>query len=195
MGLEKLSDSLSSDQKKKSKVNLNTFHTKSEILKKPKEKVKVSGISNEISALLCITQIQASGGQMNLNDFIGKHECSDFPPSRFEEDGKMRSGTKANLLKVLKEETKVTTTPQLPEDDSRVSVVVDAMYLIRCWSFLKGESFRAIAYKYLLLSDIPINTHSIHFCCDRYSVNLKEAEQEKRYLKSKVTKVYVSTFT
>ena len=86
----------------------------------------------------------------------------------------------------------VATTPQLPEDDSRVSVVVDAMYLIRRWSFLKIESFGAIPEKYLhlLLSDIPINTHSIHFCCDRYSGNLKEAEQEKRYLKSKVTKVY-----
>ena len=118
LGLEALSDSLSSDQKKKSKVKLNTFHTQSEILKKPKEKVKASGISNEISALLRITQIHASGGQMDLKDFIGKHECSDFPPSLFEEDGKMRSGTKASLLKVLKEETKVATTPQLPEDDT-----------------------------------------------------------------------------
>ena len=89
-------------RKKKSKVKLNTFHTQSEILKKLKEKAKASGISNEISALFRITQIHAGGGQMDFKDFIGKHECSDFPPSLFEEDGKMRSGKKSKPFESLK---------------------------------------------------------------------------------------------
>ena len=67
---------------------------------------------------------------MNLNNFIGKHECDDFSPSLFEEDGRMSSGSKARLLKVLREEPKVATAPQLSEDNKRVSVVVNSMCLI-----------------------------------------------------------------
>ena len=90
---------------------------------------------------------------MDLKDFIGKHECSDFPPSLFEEDGKMRSGTKASLLKVLKEETKVATTPQLPEDDTGC-----LLWLTQCTEFAAGL-FTKVNLLELLLKNIFI------FCC------------------------------
>ena len=113
----------------------------------------------------------------------------------------MRSGTKSSLLKVLKQETKTAPFKELPDDTDSpmrndqqpMSIVVDAMSSIRRWSFLKGDSYGAIAEKYFrqLLSEVPKNTMSIHFCCDRYNPsNLKVAEQEQRYSKSKSTKVY-----
>lgn len=117
-----------------------------------------------------MTQIIVSGGQLYIFDFIGKHECSNSPPSLFKEDGSMRSGTNASLVKVLKEETKVTCVSDLPQDDNKTAVVVDAMCAIRRWSFHKGETFEAIAERYtnLLLKDVPVGTEIIHFCCDRY---------------------------
>ncbi len=152
-----------------------------------------SGKSNEVTALLRMTQIIASGGELNIVDFIGNHECSDFPPSLFQEDGSMRTGTKASLVKILKEETKVNSIPNLLQDGKKTAVVVDAMCAIRHWSFQKGELFGTIAeqYKSLLLNDVPAGTQIIHFCCDRYSgPSLKSAEQEKRYARSKPAKVY-----
>lgn len=87
----------------------------------------------------------------------------------------MRTGTKAGLVKVPKEETKVNSIPNLPQDSKETAVVVDA--------FPKGELFGTIAeqYKSLLLNDVRAGTQIIHFCCDRYSgLSLKSAEQ-KRY--------------
>ena len=71
----------------------------------------------------------------------------------------MRTGTKASLVKVLKEHTKVTIIQELPKDEQKTSVVIDAMYAIRHWSFQKGEAFGAIAERYqrLLLKDVPIS--------------------------------------
>ncbi|KAK1887687.1 Ryanodine receptor 2 [Dissostichus eleginoides] len=100
VGLKALSESLSSDQKKTSVVKLNTFHTQNRM--KPKKsggKTSAPGKSNEVTALLRMTQIIASGGELNIVDFIGNHECSDLHPSLFQEYGSMRTGTKASLVK------------------------------------------------------------------------------------------------
>ena len=171
MVLKALCESLSNDQKKTSIMKLNTFHTQNTKSKKCKGKTSAPGKSNEITALMRMTQIIASGAELNIVDFIGNHECSDFPPSLFQEDGRIRTGTKANLVKVLKEETKVACVPDLPIEHRKTAVVVDAMYAIRHWSFLKGETFGTIAERYhrLLLNDVPAGTEIIHFCCDRYS--------------------------
>ncbi|KAJ4939712.1 hypothetical protein JOQ06_029150 [Pogonophryne albipinna] len=114
--LKALSESLSSDQKKTSVVKLNTFHTQNRM--KPKKSGKTSSPckSNEIAALLRMTQIIASGGELNIVDFIGNHECSDLPPSLFQEDGRMSTGTEASLVKILKEKTKVSSIYDLPKD-------------------------------------------------------------------------------
>jgi len=47
----------------------------------------------------------------------------------FNEDGSMRAaGTKSTLVKALKEETKVSSSPSLPPEERKTAVVVDAMY-------------------------------------------------------------------
>jgi len=90
LGLKAPSESLSSDQRKTSVVKLNTFHTQNTKSKKFWGKISAPGKSNEIIA---------SGGELNVVDFIGNHEHSGFPPSLFQEDGSMRTGTKASLEK------------------------------------------------------------------------------------------------
>ncbi|KAJ4932499.1 hypothetical protein JOQ06_010919 [Pogonophryne albipinna] len=109
------------------------------------------------------------------------------------EDGRMRTGTKADLVKILKEKTKVSSIPDLPKDCLKTTVVVDAMSAIRHWSFHRGEGFGVIAeqYRHLLLIDVPPGNDIIHFCCDKYSTtSLKSAAQEQRYARSKPAKVY-----
>ncbi|XP_030833483.1 uncharacterized protein LOC105441519 [Strongylocentrotus purpuratus] len=193
IGLDALSKSLSSLQKKTSIVKLNTFHTQNKKQKKSAPQTAKSGKSNEVTALLRMTQIVASGGELDIVDFIGNHECNEYPPSLFQDDGRMRKGTKSSLVKTLKEVTKVTSTPDLPQHVRKTAVVIDAMCAIRHWSFNKGERFGTIAerYKYLLLNDVPAGTEFIHFCCDRYSgPSLKSAEQEHRYARSKPAREY-----
>jgi len=95
-----------------------------------------TGKSDEVAALLHITQISASGGDVDVVNFIGKHECSKVPPSLFNDDGTMRAaGTKSSLMTILKEETEVTTSDFLPQGDWKTAVVVDVMHTIRHWSF------------------------------------------------------------
>jgi len=73
-------------------------------------------------------------------NFMGKHGCSKRPPSLFNKDGSMRSGgTKSTFVKALKEETKVSSSPSLPPEERKTAVVMGAMYVIRQWSFHKGD--------------------------------------------------------
>ena len=141
-----------------------------------------------------IMQQVASGGDVDVVNFIGKHECSKVPPSLFNEDGTMRAaGTKSSPVKILKEETEVTTSDLLPQGDWKTAVVVDAMHAIRRWSFKTNETFGDIAerYKEQLLKDVPAGTKIIHFCCDRYSERrLKSAEQQHRYGQLRQVKVF-----
>ena len=58
------------------------------------------------------------------------------------------AGTKSSLVKILKEETKVTTSDLLPQGDWKTAVVVDGMHAIRRWSFKKNEIFGDIADRY-----------------------------------------------
>ena len=194
LGIEALSQSINGDQNKTKSVKLNTFFTQNNKPKKQNAKTAVSGNSKEVTALLRMTQIVASGGDVDIVDFIGNHECSVYPPSLFHEDGTMRRGTKSSLVKALKEETKIQCRDNVPDKGQKTAVVVDAMNAIRRWSFQKGEHFGAIAsrFKYSLLHDIPPGTEFVHVCCDRYhGPNLKSVEQGHRYAKSKCGKEYV----
>ena len=56
----------------------------------------------------------------------------------------MRTGAKASLVTIMKEETKVASISEQPIDDRKTAVVVDAMCDIGHWSFQKGESFGTI---------------------------------------------------
>lgn len=60
--------------------------------------------------------------------------------------------------------------PQLPEEQHKTAGVVERMFVVRHWSFHKGETFGAIARRHLhnLLTDVPPCTDSMHLCCDRY---------------------------
>ena len=67
---------------------------------------------------------------MNL---IGNHGCIKTPASLFNENGTMRAaGTKASLVKILREETCVTAVPNLPHQNLKTAVCR--------WSFLKDET-------------------------------------------------------
>ena len=62
-----------------------------------------------------MTQLVASVGEVDIVNFIGNHGCSNTPASLFNENGTTRAtGTKARLVKVLREETCVTAVPNLP---------------------------------------------------------------------------------
>ena len=115
-------------------------------------------------------------------NFIGNHGCSKTPASLFNENGTMRTaGTKASLVKVLREETCVTAVPNLPHQNLKTAVVVDAIIYAVCrWSFLKDKTFGAVArlYRNHLPTNIPNGTESIHFCRDRYNrLSQKSLEQ------------------
>ena len=85
LGLKALSSSISGDQKKTFIVKLKTFHTQNVKPKKSTGQGKI-GKSDEVAALLRITQINASGGDVDVVNFIGKHECSKVPPSLWQKD-------------------------------------------------------------------------------------------------------------
>ena len=94
------------------------------------------------------------------------------------------AGTKASLVNVMREETCVTAVPNLPHQNLKTAVVVDAIYAVCRWSFLKDETFGAIArlYRNHLPTDIPNGTDSMHFSRDRYNhLSLKSLEQQHMY--------------
>ena len=150
--------------------------------------------SDEVSSLLRMTQIIASGGKVDVTQFIGNHECSSSPPSLFDDDGRMRStGSNATPIKAIIEQTKIHTLEKLSQSTVKTAVVIDAMYLIRKLSFLPNENFAHVSDRYLkyLLKDVPDGSEIIHFCCDRYrDVSLKSEERSKRAGKQRPESVY-----
>ena len=187
-----LDNAIKEKSEKKTIVKLNTFHTqdkKSKVSSRKQAPTK----SKEVTALLRIVQIRVSGGDVDVRDFIGNHECAENPPSLFDDQGNMRStGNKSSLVKALETDTNVQPLEQIPESPSTkmsTSVIVDAMFSIRKWSFEKDTPFLNIANRYrrLLATHLPSDTRSIHFCCDRYDANsLKSAERQRRGSEGKV---------
>ena len=192
LGTDALNGALTTTKSATVKVNLQTFYTQNQKPKKTKPK-HTPGKCDEVSALLRITQVIASGGKVDIENFIGNHECSKTPPSLFTEDGEMRSGSKATLLKAIKDDTGIQASTCLPPVSKQTAVVVDAMHVIRQWSFEKGETFGDVAHRYsrILRSILPAETDILHICCDSYSSNsTKAVERQKRYDRSKSGKVY-----
>ena len=131
LGLQELSDSISGDQQKTTTVRLKTFYTQNARRNKSKHQPAGPGKSDEVAALLRMTQIVASGGEVDIVNFFGNQECIKTPPSLFNEDGTTSAaGTKANLVKVLREETVVSAVPNLPQHNLKTAVVVDAIYAV-----------------------------------------------------------------
>ena len=141
-------------QSKTTTVRLSTFETQSKV-KPSSQRPSTQGKSDGI----------------NVVQYVGNHECSTTPPSLFEESGAMRpSGSKASLVHAIKQETGVDIVVSLTRATSEMAVIVDAMHMVRRWSFQKGETFKTIYnhFKQLLLRYIPDGTIAVHFCSDRY---------------------------
>lgn len=192
IGLQALENSLHKEGKAQV-VKLNTFFTQNQG-KNCNQKAQTPGKSDEVTALLRMTQVIASGGSLDVQEYIGKHECSNYPPSLFNEDGTMRAcGTKSGLVKAIKEDTGVSSCEMLPENDKAVAVVIDVMHWVRRLSFAKDDKFSAIAlrYKQAILSEVPANAVAVHMCFDRYrSPSMKEATRQSRIGKQKPVKIY-----
>ena len=71
----------------------------------------------------------------------------------------------------LNSEETLSAVPNLPQQNLKTAVVVDAMYAVQRWSFHKDETFGAVAQRYRnnMPTDIPTGTDSIHFCYNRYN--------------------------
>lgn len=162
-------------------VKLHTFDTTPS--KKSTEKVHRK-VGPEINLLQRVSQVIAAGGEVHLHELVGEHECTRIPPSLFDSEGCLRQGNKSTLLKVLLEDSKVKNMNHLPVQNTNTAVVIDAMYAIHRWSFRPGETFKDVAIRYQqnILQNIPPETSSIHFCCDRYDhvPSLKAMERKRR---------------
>ena len=76
----------------------------------------------------------------------------------------------------------------MSQQNLKTAVVVAAIYAVRRWVFHKDETNFAVGRRYRnhLPSDIPTDTDSIHFSCDRYNpLSLKYVEQLHRYARSR----------
>lgn len=74
-----------------------------------------------------------------------------------------------SLIEAMKEKTG-TVVSTVPTTSGHIAVIVDAMFMIRIWSFEKGVQFNTISQRNLqrLFQDYPAKTTSLHFCCDHY---------------------------
>ena len=74
---------------------------------------------------------------------VGRHECTNYPPALFDEQGNLRRGLKSTLIDLLLDDMHLIKRNNLPDHKS-TSVVVDAMHMIRKWSFLPDETFHNV---------------------------------------------------
>ena len=81
LGLQELSDSISGDQQKTTAVRLKTFYTQNASRKKYKHQPAGPRKNDEVAALLRMTQIVASGGEVDIVNVIGNNEYIKTPPS------------------------------------------------------------------------------------------------------------------
>ena len=86
-GYQDLTKSIDSPQQKTRTVRLNTFQTQNKI-KRAGQMSTGSRKIDEVTALLQMTQIVASGGEVEVVKYIGSHECSNIPQSLFDDNGK-----------------------------------------------------------------------------------------------------------
>ena len=149
VGSTAMKNTIESNSSKTSVTKLHTFHSQNK--KKSKglsKKTILTGRSEEVTALLRITQVIASGAAVDIKQCIGEHECHKVPPSLFEENGSMRSGNKASIVKALKERTGITESLTLPDGEYKTAVIIDAMHKIRKLSFEKDETFEEMNTRY-----------------------------------------------
>lgn len=137
----------------------------------------------EVNVLHRLSQVIASGGTVDIHDMVGMHECTDAPPSLFDQQGTLRRGVKSTLVNVILDEVELDKRNGLPDEHKSTAVVVDAMHMVRKWSFLPNETFHDMQkrYKRNLKYDVPQDTDIVHFICDRYDHELSLKAIERQY--------------
>lgn len=174
-------------------AKLKIFHTQNIATKKAKRHITTTtGKIDEVTALLHLTQLDVNGCEVNIINFIGRHEWNQLLPSLFNENGLMRAGgTKSKLIKSLKKETQVTTDFHLPKSKLKTAAVVETMFAVSQWSFNKGEAFGTIAKRYLHNMQNDIFEVSIFAVTDMtqtvsklHTTNTGMPSQKKQMLKS-----------
>ena len=162
-------------------VKLHTFDTSQS---KRKSSVTSHSSTPEINLLQRVSQVIVGGGEVDLHELVGKHECANMPPALFDSNGSLRHGNKSSLVKILMDEAGVCSSSDIPADEKDTILIVDAMHVIHKWSFHPGETFQDVQRRYLrnIMINVPPNTSSIHICCDRYdhSPSLKSLERKRR---------------
>ena len=143
IGRETLNACLKVHCTKVKKIKLHTFETMQAKAKKQLQKHPL--IKEEVSLLKRIFQLKSSGMDVNLEETIGRYECSVVPSSLFE-DGNMRKTNKAVWLNaILHDETNIQTHNELPE--------ADVLLFLLCTSYsnmhsLKVKHFSSIKTEY-----------------------------------------------
>ena len=80
---------------------MNTFFTQNQE-KKTQKTVSTTQKNEEVSALLQMTQIMAHSCEVQVEKFIGEHECCKYSASLFDENGNMGiPNSKYTLVKGL----------------------------------------------------------------------------------------------
>ena len=107
-----------------------------------------------------MTHIVASGGEGDIVNLVGNHECSKTTLNF----SLRAAGTKASLVKVLRDDTRVRAVPYLPQQNLKTAVVVHAICAVRRCSFHKDETSGAVAWRYMnqLPTDTPTDTDSMY---------------------------------
>lgn len=123
---EVLNKIMASSQKNATTVHLNTFQTQGNA-KVSTNKPIIPGRTDEVTTLLRLTQDLASGGTIDVIQYIGNHEFSRTPPALFEESKAMRSTSGATLVHARKQETRVDSIPELPQTGTCRAFIVDVM--------------------------------------------------------------------
>ena len=162
-----LQKGLESGGQKVSVVKFKTFASQFQKISKSKVKqVKTP----EVNVLHRLSQVIAAGGTVDIHEMIGMHECTENPSALFDPNGSLRRGVKSTLVKVILEETQTNMSKCLPDDEKSMAVFVDAMHMVRKWSFLSNENFDDVQVRYWhnLCLDTLVGTGSVHFICDWY---------------------------
>lgn len=90
--------------------------------------------------------------QCKLTNFIGNHECADFPLLLVDDEGHVRStASKSSLVKTLVADANVHFLEHMLANintEMRTSVVVTAVFVTRKWPLKKDTPFTDIAKRY-----------------------------------------------
>lgn len=168
---------------KLSVVKLKTFDSMKSTKNKQTKQIPLKKAA-EVTVLQRISQVIASGGEVRIDDLIGRHECTTIPPSLFDTSGRLRRGTKSTLVQVLLKETETNEANVLPSEQKETSVIIDAMHFVHRCTFLPNETFSSVQNRYFkkIMAELPDGTSSVHFCCDRYDhkPSLKSMERDYR---------------